>query len=615
MNYITLYNIGELNREDTPVFDTIEHQQAFFSEAERQVVTNNSFYVPKFKDEICLSSDDVDFNSAHTYLSIYFNDKYYYYFIDKVEYVSEDVVKLHISMDVIQTYMFNIKFHNSEITRKSIKRWNGVQINRDYIRENVSNSIFKNSINEVFSQLGMAAYVIHIIPTNQQYWYSREAEEPYLPIMETFKGSEKTVVDYNSRKYVEAGFFLILPFRTDKLVGSKYAGDTGTFQLGITAWDMFRYMCERDYVLSIDIIGGAYLAKLGITYDSSSDTFTCHEAPYTSRFIQIYNGSIPGADVHHPSPECAGFMLLYGANTQFLKNIEHTIDRTPVPFVKNTAKNALFSKNYCPQLMDENYVQVRYGEPSFLTGFPISVSTDTSIVLRRNHDLVNNIRVYSLSLSPTTDRYLTTIYATSVQTITLYNNAFQNYTSRNQSTLNAGRALAHFNNIYKAVGEGIKEGSVLSGVESGLVGAINYEAERAINLENLKFTPDTTKVNGNGAFDIISENIGSRFIVDVVTNINECAEYFETYGYKVHEISTENLFNINNRYYYDYIKVDKMSISLTILSDETTLGMIRERFRNGLRLWHTTDGTLNTATVEGVDLSMGQVCKYDNVEN
>lgn len=615
MNYITLYDIGELNRVDTPVFDTEENQQLFFDGLTKKVIQNNSFYVPKFKDEICLSTDDINFNSSYTYLSIYFNEKYYYYFIDKTEYISEDVVKLYISIDVIQTYMFNIRFNSSEILRKSIKRWtSSTAINRGYFRENVGNEIFKNTVNELFyDEDGTYAFVIHIMPTNQKYWYS--LGDNTNPILEEFTGYEKTMVAYGSKNYVESGYYLILPFNSTNLIGATYVSDTITDALTLSAWDLFRAMCERDYVLSINIIDGHLLSQLGITYDHNTNTFTCYDANHQSRFIQIYNGGIPGADPSHPSPECAGFMLMYGSGTQYLKFPEVTYSKTPLAVSRNTAKNKAFSYKYCPQLLDENYVHIKYGEPAYMTGTPLYVNTTTKVTLRECHDLINNIRVYAVSSTPSNDKYLTTVYATSIENITLYNNPYQSYISRNHATLSAGRVVSHINNIYTGVKAGISSGNVAIGVAAGAMGALNTEANRAITLENLKFTPNSTKVNGSGAFDIISLNIAPRYIVDTVSNLDECAQYFETFGYKVHEISRNNLFTTHIRYYYDYLEVGEMSISLNILSDDYTIELIKERFNKGLRMWHTTNGVLNTELVSGVTLNMGQVCVYDNVEN
>ena len=90
-------------------------------------------------------------------------------------------------------------------------------------------------------------------------------------------------------------------------------------------------------------------------------------------------------------------------------------------------------------------------------------------------------------------------------------------------------------------------------------------------------------------------------------NIVHAAEIFESYGYKVHEVTEDNLFYLNLRYYYDVIQCDDMEIELNnYINDLSTINSIKARFNMGLRLWHTDNGVLR--------LDLGKVCYYDNVE-
>ena len=138
MNYITTYWVKGISRIDTPIFATLVDQEHFFSECEPYTIPNNSFYPPHFKNRILLNTSDITFKSQRNYLSLEYDSKTYYYFIDSIEYVSEDVIALNITMDVIQTFMFSINIISAEKERESIKRWVNHKINRDYIRENVS---------------------------------------------------------------------------------------------------------------------------------------------------------------------------------------------------------------------------------------------------------------------------------------------------------------------------------------------------------------------------------------------------------------------------------------------------------------------------------------------
>ena len=139
---ITLCYVEGINEVDTPWFDTIGEQTAFFDKA---IVWHDdeSYYPPYFMNTIRLSSDDVPFSSSKgkvNYCFLDYEGKRYYYFIDSIDYVTDDLVEITIEMDTVQTYLFDMLISKPTIARMAIQRWGlkGDAINRDYIRENLS---------------------------------------------------------------------------------------------------------------------------------------------------------------------------------------------------------------------------------------------------------------------------------------------------------------------------------------------------------------------------------------------------------------------------------------------------------------------------------------------
>ena len=144
---VELFYISGLNNIDTLYFDNIDEQNNYFDNATSKVSLNDfSFYPPHYTNKILLSTADIDFNSNVNYLRLQYNNKWYYYFIENIDYISEETVSIDVVMDVIQTYLFNIKFNYADIERRLIDRWlikdSNIEINRNYIRENLSNSSF-----------------------------------------------------------------------------------------------------------------------------------------------------------------------------------------------------------------------------------------------------------------------------------------------------------------------------------------------------------------------------------------------------------------------------------------------------------------------------------------
>ena len=79
----------------------------------------------------------------------------------------------------------------------------------------------------------------------------------------------------------------------------------------------------------------------------------------------------------------------------------------------------------------------------------------------------------------------------------------------------------------------------------------------------------------------------------------------ESYGYKVSEVTNENLLeHCKLRYWYNYIKASNINISLKIINDEDTIERITQRFEQGFRYWN----------VAQTDLNLGDVCIYENVD-
>ena len=150
---IRLHYIKGINEVDTPWFDTKSEQEAFFG---NNIVWHDmdAYYPPYFMNTIRLSSEDIPFNSIDgkiNYCSLVYSNKTYYYFIDSIDYVTDELVEITIEMDTIQTYMFDMLVSKPTIARMAIKRWGdkGDYINRNYIRENLStgNMIQKSKVN------------------------------------------------------------------------------------------------------------------------------------------------------------------------------------------------------------------------------------------------------------------------------------------------------------------------------------------------------------------------------------------------------------------------------------------------------------------------------------
>ncbi len=141
---IRLMYVQGINEVDTPFFESKSEQEEYFeSHSVTTYDDETAYYPPYYTNRIKLPSVDIPFNDETkkvNYLSLEYEGKTFYYFIDSIDYVTDDLTELSISMDTIQTYMFDMLLTKPRIKRMPIKRWSNdkVTINRDYIRENLS---------------------------------------------------------------------------------------------------------------------------------------------------------------------------------------------------------------------------------------------------------------------------------------------------------------------------------------------------------------------------------------------------------------------------------------------------------------------------------------------
>ena len=138
-----MYKIGYIKGYDafnTMHFADLSSQQAFFNN--HTTITIDAYYPPHYTNVISVDSTQVPLTQQYNFVIIISNSRYYYYFINSIEYINEDLYNIHIEMDTVQTFMFYATIESAVQTRDSIKRWIGNKINRDYIRENVSKGDF-----------------------------------------------------------------------------------------------------------------------------------------------------------------------------------------------------------------------------------------------------------------------------------------------------------------------------------------------------------------------------------------------------------------------------------------------------------------------------------------
>lgn len=64
--------------------------------------------------------DFIESINTNNYLVLQNNNKYYYYFITSMDYIDEQTTKIHIELDVMQTYYFDINYNQTFVEREHV---------------------------------------------------------------------------------------------------------------------------------------------------------------------------------------------------------------------------------------------------------------------------------------------------------------------------------------------------------------------------------------------------------------------------------------------------------------------------------------------------------------
>ena len=654
---LNLYFVSGLNRVDTLYFDNLTEQENYFTNHVVTSIADFSFYPPHYQNSIRLTTDDINFKSKVNYLSLTFNDKTYYYFIDNINYISEDVVSFDITMDVIQTYMFDINFIHSDIERNTIKRYNGSSINRDYIRENISNSDFVLSNYEVAKS--NKGFIILDIATTQDIIDMRGDNEK---VTSNLFPNVPTSYRYGNKVFNDGllHFFIIYPLTMKdihvenidgfeySLENKGYSSKSYTQDITYTALQrLIEVISKQPQVVSINACPFNIFENCGLTFNETGSTITISKVEGGQQTLVLFN-----VFYKLPYSETAQQLYLFQADSQVRGSLTYaTIDmfytrdiydisKSNYPYGINYDRMIEYNIKYLPQMFDENYRIITYGERISNTSFPISQSTRYDELVGSYYYIISNgNRAYSLNVRlsesfDVTDPHITTIVVPTSENIQLKNDAWTSYISQNRATLTTGLAYQYFNdgvsmieNIasnrlptrifdrrYKSYPKLNKAGKeftrgVTSSATQGALGFLDTYMNYEITKENLKKTPNTL-TQGNNIIDMLMLDSNKVVFRDyVVRDYEMCASYFEAYGFKVHlHYDNENLFNVlNNRVYYNYIKTSDISITLETLNDNETIDEIEERFNNGLRLW-------NVKECDEDGLGIGEMFKYDNAD-
>lgn len=619
-----LVYIKGISRYDTWKFTDKNEQYDYFDNLNGVII--NDYYPPHYTNTIKLELSQVDYNEVnYNYLLLSFNNKYYCYFIDSIEYINEDVYSINITMDTIQTYMFDMNFLQSNVIRRTIDRFiydddDNLIINRNYNRENLSKGYFR--LNYQTTSESDLRFILIYTSTDL------DGETGFVPV------AQNSTVDgkYN---YSMSGYYLyVLPIITKEEDFYK------TYTINLNGTDTnYWYQAFPNTIIEFFSTMPGCINMIMCNDISLNNLFDItYTIDNTNRKI-LFNSSILTSETGSYG-EGITSRTAYRVPGDIVNNITQKVINTNFTINRRTGVSKFY--NFVPQLLDENYIKLFFGEKSNYNQIPLSQITnqfyiDNTLKFKINSffDLLSCDRTYWFNTSNTNytkDDFNTIIVCNSNEGMILKNDAWKNYISQNKATWTSGYQLQKdmnqlqmnlglsntFSTSLVSVLGGISTGSpskVLGGVSSFVGGQnsaigswwlrdIKLDADRRILKENLLAVPQESKQGNNYSNDIM---LGlNKFIIRMenVSDLTEVAEEYENYGYSVNELYyNTNILDINNRYYYNIVCAKDLKFDLLVLSTNDIKDDIRNRFEVGLRLWNKSH---NTNILDNII--------YDNVE-
>ena len=594
---------------DTPYFSSQAEQENYMINHIVQDV-NTSYYPPHYTNRIIVDTEDINFNTSINYCFFEYNDKYYFYFIDAVEYISEDTIAIDISMDVIQTYYFNIYVQEAFIEREHIKRWykigNTWYINRNYIRENVSKGEFE---------------------VQDKYKYE-DCDDNRLWLVIKVYDSSAALQKYSSRvyysplKYIDVPYgYFVLPTKINKI---RYKGTNGTQTFDVDYNRIVKILTDNKVIDFYVLKRNPYSHNTTISteqgvviYDISQTTEVSDI--YDQLFVRPVDTLVNYDDVYYS---------MTNVNRRFVD-----VNTGTHPINRNTSitRTLTFVDEYETALMDENYYRLTFGDVTNACVFPMHYTDVVTYKCQVLYDFDNGANVYYITDTSTNADYLVNKYdiaeSSNVKlTMQLLNDAYKSYAANNASrwlvagikttknfisafagalgstSTSSSKTSSNFSSQYMkggvVTGERFSHKSGTSGnvreynsgnVVSGAVEGISPLVDQAMTDVNARMSPSSTRNTGTAITDILSLHLYTYKTIAKVRDYYQCAMYYQRYGYKVDRFisACSNIFDeVRHRYYYNILKLSDSNIHLhNVIEDEQNVSLVKERLEKGIRLW------------------------------
>lgn len=497
--------------------------------------------------------------------NLFDGDRWYYCFVNKVEYVDDNTVKVFGSLDFYQTYVFDITILESLVERQHERLYesnglpvlNTVDEGLNYGLEYVTRYASKVSLSDLY----------------------------YLVIVSTKEIGDSGL--QGGIKYVGTPtplYYYLIPydFTTDKSIQVKWADSTRYVP---NIYEIFKLLQgDSEYVNSIVSLYVTTFTGLNFQDNYSNGIIDLDNQGDIYKGVRVSKLSIEGTD--NSLIEISNVKNFVARSKTVAKKYEN---------VPNYFESKLKMYPYTVIVLSDmkgNQIEIK---PEFLSGEDIVIRFQGSV---GNENKVGYYLANYLSPSEAREKILIDVSPNNIPIVT---EATADYIQGNQNSIKAQKELAD-SNRWVDIGSSVVNAIPLMmlpqtaplGIAQATTGIAQAENRRYNDLKMLNakkkdidnIPPNAQNMSGNTAYEWGNGLERPWIYIKTVTDEYEkkLSDFFHIYGYQVNELRMPNL---ATRKYFNYVKCQSLNVR-SGLNREIIL-RFKAIFENGVTLWHTDD--------------------------
>ena len=543
-------------------FANANAQQAYFSSNGVLFRTfgsgtgNGYTYVRKDSKIIldCKIDDVIGCNYLY-YRNVGFSTKYYYCFITKMEYISEDSTAVYIETDVYQTYMFDISFHPCFVER-------------EHVADDTAG--------------------LHTVPESIEYGEYQIADLRYSSLWENPQGTTSTPwlpcfcvtkfpnsfgnltsdgkiqgdLGYIGEVFTSMKFFTVGTLQQAEWVIKCYDNDTQTTTDAIKNVFMIPRCCVNEVSSST----ASYMDYNGVHYPLypiynyyESDEFNIQQPNVLAGNYQPKNAKL----------FCYPYSYFYATNNAG-EEVTFRWEDFPIETIGSgtsayTARTARYQKNIVPSCgLSAKLFFLNYKGYDSRSGLQPSQGTPYT----------KKLYSYGINFGKVPVCAWTTDYYTNWLTQNGVNVGMQALTGITTSAVTGAMAGSAIPVL----------GTVGGAFMGGLIGLLQQTTQATGQLTKAETTPPQAHgdINTGDASFAFKRNIINFYFMTIRPEMAAIVDnYFSTFGYKVNVVKTPQF---NSRPNWNYIKTIGCNVEGNIPQED--LRTIRSMFDNGVTMWH-----------------------------